>query len=371
MTTLGFEASRPDNIAAKLTPAGAGAIAVVRIAGPRVADFLRRHFSARPAIGRCVHGALADETRALDDPVVVLLPGGGADINLHGSPYIVRATLELLEREGFTIEKEMAPEGQSAVERLMNGSIPPARTELALRALLAQPSAWEKFAARSGFDPWQADPPPAPPEAPGELQEIIADQTLLRLLHPPTVAIVGAANVGKSTLANHLFGQERSITADVPGTTRDWVGEIANIEGQPILLLDTPGQRESADAIEQAAIARSRPPIAAADLVTLVLDVTRPLSPEQEPLLAAHPKALVVANKVDGPWAWDPHALAKVQTTATSGDGVASLRQAILSRLNIQNIQIDRPRWWTPAMRAKLEEVLCNARSAATTFDRR
>ena len=56
-----------------------------------------------------------------------------------------------------------------------------------------------------------------------------------------TVAIVGPPNVGKSTLANRLFGQARSITADQPGTTRDWVGGVADIVGLAVTLVDTPG----------------------------------------------------------------------------------------------------------------------------------
>src|SRR6185503_2714425 len=95
------------------------------------------------------------------------------------------------------------------------------------------------------------------------------------MLHPPRVAIVGEANVGKSTLANQLFAQERSITADLPGTTRDWVGEVANVDGLPVTLVDTPGVRETADEVEREAIARSGEQVAAADLILLVLDATR------------------------------------------------------------------------------------------------
>ncbi len=150
------------------------------------------------------------------------------------------------------------------------------------------------------------------------------------------MAIVGAPNVGKSTLANQLFGQERSITADLPGTTRDWVGEMANINGLPVLLVDTPGLRHTDDAIEAKAIERSRSPIAAAGLIVLVLDATRAMEPEQSPLITAYPQALIVANKCDQRWAWDVAALSSVRTAATTGMGLDELRQTIARHFRLR-----------------------------------
>src|SRR5258705_13965677 len=74
------------NRAYLLTPPGPGAIAVIRLTGPRTLPFLEQHFS-KPAIeGRCVHGDLRDAAgQILDDPVVVLLDAGrAADVSLHG-----------------------------------------------------------------------------------------------------------------------------------------------------------------------------------------------------------------------------------------------------------------------------------------------
>src|SRR4051794_34435589 len=90
------------NRAALLTPSGAGAIAVVRLSGPAVIDFLARHFSKPVAPYRCVHGTLHDGTRVTDDPVVVL-HDHGIDINLHGGEWVVRECLELARRAGFEI----------------------------------------------------------------------------------------------------------------------------------------------------------------------------------------------------------------------------------------------------------------------------
>ena len=85
-----------------LTPSGGAAIAVVRLVGPGVGAFLAAHFSKPAREGRCVHGELTDGGRVVDDPVIVLHPGGGvADVSLHGGPWVVRAALDLARRYGF------------------------------------------------------------------------------------------------------------------------------------------------------------------------------------------------------------------------------------------------------------------------------
>ena len=187
-----------------------------------------------------------------------------------------------------------------------------------------------------------------------DLAAILADRALWWLLHPPRVAVVGVANVGKSTLANQLFAQERSITADLPGTTRDWVGEIADVNGLAVMLVDTPGLRATADPIERAAIDRGREQIAAADLVVLVLDPTRPLEPEQAALVDAYPSALPVVNKTDRPAEWEMQRPGVIRTVGTTGEGVDELRRAVAARFGCDAMDPDRPRWWTERQREAL-----------------
>jgi tRNA modification GTPase len=192
------------------------------------------------------------------------------------------------------------------------------------------------------------------------LSAVLADRSLWWLLHTPRVAIVGAPNVGKSTLANCLFAHERVITADLPGTTRDWVGEIANLDGLAVMLVDTPGIRRTDDAIESEAIARSGEQVRSADLVVVVADATRPLAGEQADVLEAWPDALRVVNKTDAPAAaWDLSLVGGVRTVGTTGGGVDDLRRAIRARFGVVPGMDERwPRWWTPRQKQVLEDAL-------------
>jgi tRNA modification GTPase len=326
------------NRAILLTPPGAAAIAVVRVAGPRVKEFFRLHFAREVMPSRAVHGELRDGDAILDDCLVVVSGDGSfVDINLHGGAWVVTSVLELLRRDGFEILSGEPPlpadlmDGETLLEREVAAYLPLARTEQAIRILLAQPRAWRDIVARK---PSSRD-----------IQKILEDRSLHHLLHPPRVAIVGAANVGKSTLANQLFAQQRSITADVPGTTRDWVGEIANIDGLAVMLVDTPGVRLTEDAIEREAIERSGKVVVEADLIVHVMDATAPVAPTN-----LRPNALVVLNKVDRINA-SREVSHDVETVATTGRGVEQLRQEIRRFFGCDELATRVPRWWTERQR--------------------
>lgn len=335
-----------------LTPPGVSAIAVVRLCGPEVEAFLAKYFSAKGKPLRCVHGQMGD----IDDPVVVLhADRQTADVNLHGGTWIVHRFMELAASEGFAITVAPVGEGPTELAREIWASLPAARTELAIRALLAQEAAWNAMVAN-----------PANPDR-SALQSILDDKALHWLLALPTVAIIGPANAGKSTLANQLFGQSHSIVADVPGTTRDWVGEVADVDGLAVMLVDTPGLRASAERIEQAAIAASRGPADSAELQLLVLDPTQPNADEQRAMLADFPHVIRILNKSDRPAAWDSPAIGDaIRTVATTGAGVANVRLAILRHFGCDAFDASQPRAWT----ARQGEVLRQAMEQRDTIAR-
>jgi tRNA modification GTPase len=151
------------------------------------------------------------------------------------------------------------------------------------------------------------------------------------------VAIVGAPNVGKSSLFNALLNTNRAIVTAIPGTTRDLLTERADIGGLSLALIDTAGVRETSDVVEQEGVSRARDTIGVADLTIVLLDRSRALSHDDQQLLdatAARPR-IVAMNKSDLPSAMaesfaSPGAIA---ISAKTGDGLDSLIDAIAAAL--------------------------------------
>jgi len=180
------------------------------------------------------------------------------------------------------------------------------------------------------------------------------------------VAIVGATNVGKSSLFNALVGSERAIVTDIPGTTRDLVTETIDMSGLQVTLIDTAGARDTEDIIESEGVARSRQAAKSADLVVLVADRSQPWvdpatifgSPNIE-------RSLLVASKADLPAAWERDDAVPVSASLTVG--MDQLRDAIVSALDV-DLLAERPgitnvRHITLVERA--HESLIRARTAA------
>jgi tRNA modification GTPase len=138
-----------------------------------------------------------------------------------------------------------------------------------------------------------------------------------------------------------LAERDRAIVTATPGTTRDTVSERISLDGIPLELVDTAGLREGMHGIleeaEQLGIARSREALADAALVVVVLDATQPINDEERRLLASVDgrPALVAINKSDlAPSAQIPTecgGLPVVATSALTGEGIAPLRERILT----------------------------------------
>ena len=159
-----------------------------------------------------------------------------------------------------------------------------------------------------------------------------------------TLAILGRPNVGKSSLFNRLMERDRAIVTATPGTTRDLVTEVVNLEGIPVKLVDTAGIRHARDEAESIGVRKSYEALADSDLALVVLDSSAGLLAEDSELLERSRRAgraLVIWNKVDlGP----PPAeldLAEPEpkpgndggswmVSALTGEGVKELRRAIV-----------------------------------------
>ena len=161
------------------------------------------------------------------------------------------------------------------------------------------------------------------------------------------VAIVGAPNVGKSSLFNALLNTNRAIVTAIPGTTRDLLTERADIGGLSLALIDTAGVRETNDVVEREGVSRARDTIGVADLTIVVLDRSRPLSKDDEDLLDAtssRPRIIAV-NKIDLPSPEGRHfsAARAIQISVKTGEGIDVLIEEIATTLSSSESFRDTP----------------------------
>lgn len=246
------------------TPAGiAGAVAIIEIIGDL--DHAFAALEIRPlGVGDVALRNLFD----LDTALVTRVGERTLHLLPHGGTALVRALIAALEARGiahapFPSPRDLYPEATTDLEARMLHALAHAPSPRAIDLLLDQP---RRRSAHLGANL----PPVAPTHA----------AALAHLLTPPMVAILGPANIGKSTLLNALAGRDVAIVADVPGTTRDHVGVMLTLDGLTIRCIDTPGVRDL-DAFPEHAIEREALLLALdlankADFILLVADATAP-----------------------------------------------------------------------------------------------
>ncbi len=175
-------------------------------------------------------------------------------------------------------------------------------------------------------------------EVAGALEEILstADRGII-YRQGIRAAIVGRPNVGKSSLLNALLRGERAIVTPVPGTTRDTLEETVNVQGLPLVLVDTAGIRaETDDEVERMGVARSRAALDRADLALLVIDGSEALTGADADIAAliGGKPALTVVNKYDLPPIELPAdllpAAPRLNVSALTGEGIEALEEAIV-----------------------------------------
>lgn len=352
-------------IAAVATPPGTGAIAVVRMSGPQA------HAIAATCCGRKLQPRRATLVRlrngegaVVDEAVATYFAAPGSytgedvvEISCHGGMLVTRRVLECLlqagaspaepgefSRRAFAHGKLDLTQAEAVMDIISAGS------DLALRAAQNQlqgaissrvQTAADRListAAHLGayidFPEEEISPDTTEQLAAAmlgvqqDLQQLLDTADEGRLLREGVrTAIIGAPNVGKSSLLNMLLGYERAIVSDVAGTTRDTIEECVSLAGLRLRLTDTAGLHESADAIECAGMERSRRAGAEADLVLEVADLTQP-PPAPLPLPPGCTRLLVL-NKADLPPhpAWEGQA--GIRISCHTGAGRAELEQAI------------------------------------------
>ncbi len=356
-----------DTIAAIATPAGRGALGVIRLSGASVPAIARKLLGMLPEPR---HATLASFRSALGEPldrgIAVYFPAphsytGEPVLELHGHggamvmQLVLRACLEagarLAEPGEFTqrafLEGKLDLAQAEAVADLIDAaSHEAARSALrslggefssaiaALRAQLIDLRALTE--ALLDFPEDEVDSvhrDDAGARLRGvklQLDEVLAKSrqgSLLRAgLH---VVLAGRPNVGKSSLLNRLAGEERAIVTPVAGTTRDALREPIQIEGVPLVLVDTAGLRAAGDLVERLGMERTRQELERADLVLVVHEATQAEAPPPGELPAGALR-IDVYNKADLAPEFSPPGDA-LKVSAKTGQGLDALRKAILA----------------------------------------
>jgi tRNA modification GTPase len=373
--------SLDDTIVAISTPIGAGGIGIVRMTGPDSLGILRQLFvsgrapAGTPLASRTLHyGHVTDPQggEIVDEVLAAYMPAPGTytrqdvvEINGHGGIVALRRILDLCLRQGA----RMAEAGEFTARAFLNGrldlaqseavlDIVQAKTEVSLQAAVGQLAGRlsdQVRAVRAGLVhalayleasiDFEEDEIPERDigsdleQAGTAIAQLLADADRGIIYRQGIrAAIVGRPNVGKSSLLNRLLRTSRAIVTDIPGTTRDTLEETLNLQGVPVVLVDTAGIAEGTeDPIERLGIERSRSALAHADLALLVVDASQPLSDADRTIaaLVGDKAAIVVENKIDllaaAPVIESPiPGATTVQVSALTGRGLEALEEAIV-----------------------------------------
>ncbi|SMF09069.1 tRNA modification GTPase trmE [Tistlia consotensis] len=370
---------RSDTIFALSTPPGRGAIAVVRLSGARTADTLRGLLggtlpAARRFARRRILGA---DGELLDEGVAIWLPAGPAgasytgedmaELQVHGGPAVVRALLDALAglpglrpaepgeftRRAFDSGRLDLVEAEAVADLVAAETERQRRQALAVGggALSARLAGWE--AALLGVSARvEAAIDFAEEDLPADLldrcrREIVGVATTLRqaveevgfgerLREGFEVALVGAPNVGKSSLLNALARREAAIVHETAGTTRDVVEVRFDLEGFAVTLLDTAGLRDGAvDPVEREGIRRARARAQAADLVLALFDSEIWPDCDAATLDLVGGRTVLVLSKGDlaAPGAGVVSGRPALRVSARTGEGLAELQSELARRI--------------------------------------
>ncbi len=220
-------------------PRGDSAIAMIEVRG-EVEGALRAMGVRAVAVG----GVALRDLAGIDRGVVARWSERCCTIMAHAGPEIVRSLMEHLERSGLRRAagdedvRERWSEAGTLIEARMLEALSRAGSTLAVGELLAQPAAWGNVAARVGAS---VDDTAALEMIAAEPEMLARSRVMRRLIEPPTIAALGPANIGKSSLVNALAGRAVALSADQAGTTRDHVGVMLDLGGLAVRWLDLPG----------------------------------------------------------------------------------------------------------------------------------
>lgn len=334
-----------DTIVALATPAGVGAIGVIRLSGAAAIRICNQVFKGKNLEEQDSHtihfGTIRDEEDRIIDEVLVSLfvapksytRENVVEVSCHGSSYIIQQLIQLFIKQGA----RMAQPGEFTLRAFLNGQMDLSQAEAVADLIAASSESSHTLAVqqmRGGFsdeiqklrqqlldfaslielelDFSEEDVEFADRS---ELKKLV--KTIQTYLHDLiqsfdlgnaikngiNTVIAGRPNAGKSTLLNALLNEERAIVSDIAGTTRDTIEEVLNINGIQFRLIDTAGIREASDQIEAMGVEKTMEKISQSALLIYVFDVIQ-MQPEEvrqdlAKLMKPGVHLLVIANKMD------------------------------------------------------------------------
>lgn len=377
-----------DTIAAISTPRGEGGIGIIRISGSDSLDILARIF--KPKSNKKIkelknysinYGHIYDENILVDEVLVSIMKAPNTytkedivEINCHGGFLVTEKVLELVLKNGARI----AEIGEFTKRAFLNGRIDltqaeavidiiHGKTEKSLSLSLNQlrGDLKDKIAEvkKSILDlaahinvvldyPEEGIDDPIPENlifnlkaASSEIEDLILSYDKGKIIKDGIkTAIIGKPNVGKSSLLNSLLKEERAIVTHIPGTTRDVIEEVININGIHLLLVDTAGIRKTEDIVENIGVNKSKELIKNADLILYVVDASNELDEED---LKIHEeitseKVIGILNKIDIKKDIDLSKLNKIKNwieiSALSNIGIEELENKIYKYIINENV---------------------------------
>ena len=364
-----------DIIVAPATAMG-GAIAVIRMSGEGAVECCDKVFAGRSRLADAApytvhYGRIVDGDRTLDDVLVSVFHAphsytgeDSVEISIHGSKYIASEVMSLLVRNGA----RMARAGEFSVRAFLAGKMDLSQAEAVADMIAADSRASHALAStqmRGGYSQSLQSlrrqlldiAPLLELELDFTEEEVeFADRSHLEELFNHTgaeigrlmesfatgnaikegvaTAIVGAPNVGKSTLLNRLVGEDRAMISDIAGTTRDTVEAHCNIDGVQFRFVDTAGIRTTDDRLEQMGIERTMKALREARIVIQMIEAG---CSDFEPVAVGDGQTLiVVANKADR--SDDRSVNDAIYISAKRGDGVDKLRARLRSTVDTERI---------------------------------
>ena len=373
-----------ETIAAISTPPGAGGIGIIRISGSQALDILQLLFTPKNAACRFKshrfyygHVHHPGDGKILDEVMAVIMKGPHSytredvvEIHCHGSFLILQDILGIIVANGASL----AAPGEFTKRAFLNGRIDLTRAEAVIDILSAKTRkgvdlAQEQLAGglylrlepiQKALTSMRAVVEVAI-DFPDEDIDIVDSKKMYSQLETEVIAplttllggvsqgrlyregislvIAGRPNVGKSSLLNTILQEERALVTAIPGTTRDSIEEIIDIEGIPVRIIDTAGIRTAAGEVEELGIMRAKDLINKADLVLFMVDGSVAVTEEDTSLYEAvsHKPVLTVINKIDIKSETDTFSWAaageQVQISAKQQLGIDALKQAIFKMI--------------------------------------